>query len=420
MTAWRYGLASHPEFPDPLFEIDSLAALEEEGVDPYLLLARREHPPAVRAKIGDDLLLCVRRDARSSYTAVARARVVGPATQQEVPPGHEALYGGVDGERWWLPVSIEKFPGLRTEEELGLARNALQTRGQAGVWKLESGNQDGRTSRPSTRPAQATANSFPAELPRLLIQFPESVSALGVDLTAGDPASAFDQGKKPFWPVYIRARMGRLELDVPAQVATLTGLESAIRELCPGVVVIDGPSGANGIRLNPERNGWVVDNPGVRSAERELSRRGVKLFWTTAATLRSFSGAREWILRSLVLFERLNASAVNPRSASPLRALETHPHAFFVLLWRAFGNGDALSPKKCATGRKQRLALLRMFLDLEERWLPDDDAVDSAAAAVLGILVQADYAEPIGSEQTGGRIWVPDVEALPKIPRSQS
>lgn len=420
MTTWRYGLASHPEFPDPLFEIDTLAALEEEGAAPHLLLADRADPPGVRAKRGDDLLLCIRRDVGSPYAAAARAWVEGPATRREVPAGHDALYERVEGLRWWLPVSIEKFPALRAEDDLGLARDVFQARGQAGVWRLRSVNPGDRICNPPARLEEAIDDDADAELPRLLIRPPEPTAAIGVDLTAGDPATAFEQGKKPFWVVHARGGADGLLLDEPALVSTLTDLEGAIRGLGPNAVVIDGPCGANGIRLNPARNDWVADNPGVRSAERELSRRGIKLFWTTEATLRSFSGACEWILRSLVLFGRLEAGVLAADSTRPLRALETHPHAFFLLLWRAFGDGTVLSPKKSPRGRKQRLALLRMFLDLDSSLLPDDDAVDSAAAAVLGILVLTGFAVPVGAEQDGGRIWIPDVEALARSLPHQS
>lgn len=407
-------MASHPEYPDPLFEIDTLAALEEEGTAPHLLLAERRDPPGVRAQPGDHLLLCVRQSAADPCVAVARARVEGPAIRQGVPVGHEALYERVEGPRWWLPVSIEKFPAFRTEDELGLAVDALQARGQAGVWLLASDDSAARGGIPAARTASPSDVRPGVESPRFLIRSLEPLLALGVDLTAGDPATAFEQGRKKFWAVQVRADADRLVLDKPDLFSALTELEGAIRAHGPAAVVIDGPCGANGIRLNPERTGWVADTPGVRSAERELSQRGVKLFWTTEATLRSFSGAREWILRSLVLFGRLRVLAPASDSPRSLRAVETHPHAFFLFLWRAFGDGTALSPKRSAAGRSQRLTMLRMFLDFDSSLLPDDDAVDSAAAAILGILVLTGFALPVGVRDEGGQIWIPDVEALGK------
>lgn len=136
MTTWRYGLPPHhQDFPDPAYEIDSLAALQERGSLPHLPLINTRHPPGSRTEPGDELLICVRHG--QGYVAIARARVIARAARGATPEGHEKLYG-VGPERWWLPVRIEKLARPHTEADLGLPERALQARGQAFVWRLQT------------------------------------------------------------------------------------------------------------------------------------------------------------------------------------------------------------------------------------------------------------------------------------------
>lgn len=404
MTDWVYVLTHKNDYPSPEFEVDSLAALEEEGFQPYLMLGNRPHPPGVKAAEGDNLLLCVSVGRPKRRIAIAKASVTKGATvAADVPEDVGRLYS-CDRPRHWLGVSIDKFQEPQTEEDLGLPAECLQFRGgQSYIWRIEARGMFNETR--STQPGKQ-----PLELPRLTIGSTELKSSIGVDLTAGSPESCFDAGKYPFWAVRVETGNGRIKLVDTVRCSTLTELEELLQNGRPDRVVIDGPCGANGILLNQERNGWVKgEKPGLRSAESYLSRRGVKLFWTTAATLERFDGAREWILRSLALFERLIRLGQE--------AIETHPQAFFVLLWRQFGNGETLRRKNLPDGQRQRLAILRMFMDFQDSQLVDDDAVDSAAAAVLGILATCGFATPVGEESAGGQIWIPAVEALKSAQR---
>jgi hypothetical protein len=130
---------------------------------------------------------------------------------------------------------------------------------------------------------------------------------------------------------------------------------------------------------------------------------GVKLFWTTENTLRQFAGAREWIARSLALFADLARRGFGGRS------FEVHPHAVFTLLQRSLRPGRPLAAKTTGEGREGRLGLLRAFVpSLPAGRLPDHDAVDSAAAALMGALRESGFTRGVGDD-AGGLIWVPDL-----------
>lgn len=130
---------------------------------------------------------------------------------------------------------------------------------------------------------------------------------------------------------------------------------------------------------------------------------GIKLFWTTENTLRRFDGAREWIARSLALFADLAGRGLGGRS------FEVHPHAVFTLLQRSLRPGRPLAAKTTGEGREGRLGLLRAFVPgLQAGLLPDHDAVDSAATALMGALRESVLASRVGNE-AGGLIWIPDL-----------
>ena len=168
-------------------------------------------------------------------------------------------------------------------------------------------------------------------------------------------------------------------------------------------IAIDGPCAANGIRLNSRRTGFDYPAPGVRNAEHILAGMGIKLFWTTQNTLTNFDGASRWIARSLVLFADFADQGLGDR------VFEVHPHAVFTILQRAFHPGQPLATKARGPGRKQRLDLLRMFVpELSADHLPNHDAVDSAAAALMGALREAGKARRVG-EEAGGYIWIPSL-----------
>jgi hypothetical protein len=66
-----------------------------------------------------------------------------------------------------------------------------------------------------------------------------------------------------------------------------------------------------------------------------------------------------------------------------------------------------------AAAARPRLALLAALVDgVSTRSLPDHDAVDAAAAALVGALRLRGLARAVGTEAGGGRIWLPDAEAL--------
>jgi hypothetical protein len=179
---------------------------------------------------------------------------------------------------------------------------------------------------------------------------------------------------------------------------------SRANELSVSQTCIDGPCDTNGLYLYSDTRGWSPNNLGSkRTAEVELAALGIKLYWTTRATLDGFDGASRWIARSLTLFR---APAVATHSA-----IETHPHGAFVLLCRQLAPGYALPPKKTPNGRAIRLGLLRAFVsELREQDLPDDDAMDAAVAALMAALHTLGLTSSFGKRSEGGLIWMPATE----------
>lgn len=246
-------------------------------------------------------------------------------------------------------------------------------------------------------PGQILCSLLPTHFPEL-----RGRQYLGIDLTAGDPATGYDEGRKPFPLVSATVdEEGALSLE---KVGTFT----ALRELLAhdymkraSLLVIDGPCGANGITLRRDRSGFEYgDVDGRREAETALCARGIRLFWTTRNTIAAFDGAARWIARSLALFRSLNEAG--------RLAIETHPHAVYFLLRRQCGCERPLPRKTSRAGRDERLRILQTFApQLDPGQLPDHDSLDAAAAALLAVLHDAGLTRAFGSEATGGVIWVP-------------
>jgi predicted nuclease with RNAse H fold len=232
---------------------------------------------------------------------------------------------------------------------------------------------------------------------------------IGVDLTAGTWESGMLKGRKSFPVICLEGLSGgQLRLTEVKECLTLDEFIGLALVKSAETIVIDGPCKANGMDLNSDHTGFVYPDPGFREAERILSRMGIKVFWTTENTLRNFDGAARWIARSLLLFDLLGSD-----DSFSNKVIETHPHAVFSMLQRFHFPNRRLDLKKTESGRQQRIRLLRLYIDgLNENDLTDHDHVDSCGAALLGVLHKAGMAIPVGSEDKGGLIWIPDTKGV--------
>lgn len=394
---WFYLFTTHDQFPDPLEEIDALAALDEEGQEAFLRLSPRPDAPLRGAAPGERVHLCTRTGG--AWSIWGHGHVEGPARQGETPPSVLPVYGPAAAGQWWRQLAgIVLYDHPRGETEVGLAAGSLPRQGQAYVVRLPPAESHAPPS-----PAVTSPSAGPT-LPAPRLSNLAGKRFVGIDLTAGTWESRLNEGGKPFYSVCIEAdETNVLRL---AGVETFTRLDRLLDHpwlTRAAWTVIDGPCAANGIRLKADRTGFEFPAPGVREAERGLARMGVKLFWTTENTLRHFAGTREWIARSLALFADLAGRGLGGRS------FEVHPHAVFTLLQRSLRPGRPLAAKAAGQGREGRLALLRAFVPvLPADELPDHDAVDSAAAALMGALRESGHARPVGDD-AGGPIWVPDL-----------
>lgn len=224
--------------------------------------------------------------------------------------------------------------------------------------------------------------------------------AVGVDPTAGTWASRMRAGPKPMAAVAISCDGRRLRLAGVERARTNADLWAFCRAAGARIVAVDGPCATNGLRLRARSRGWDLrSRGGRRDGEVALAAEGFSLFWTTHATLARFDGAARWIARSLRLF-------ADPAGRA-FERIEVYPHGAFRAL------GGRLPAKGTRAGRAGRLAVLaRLVAGTSAAALPDHDALDAAAAALVGALRGLGLARKVGTVEGGGEIWMPDAEAL--------
>jgi predicted nuclease with RNAse H fold len=403
MTEWIYLFTSNASFPEPVDEIATLAALDEQGLEVCLMLPDRDAPPMSGASPGERIHLCTRRARGAKLEIHAMATVAGSSFRSSTPNAVVGLYGRHD-DRTWLPLEVGTcFGAPLMAEDAGLdIDEETFARGQAYVKRVD------RRHSSAPRPMSSSPTPSPSSVRRAV---PEQVPTrfapgafLGIDLTAGSWESGMDLGDKPF-PC---ARLdvgdgGRLRWTGAESFTSLTCLLAHQWLRDASVIAIDGPVRLCGARVNDARTGFVYDAPRVRPAERALSRMGIKLFWTTRPTLEHFDGAARWIARSLILFQDLAKC-----TAITAPAIEIHPHGVFVVLNQTLHGDDDLPKKTKQEGRARRLEILRRYVaDLADDALPDHDTVDACGAALMAALHGARASVGIGDDAEGGRIWIP-------------
>lgn len=403
MTTWIYRFTGNSRFPEPIHEIAALAAVDEECGGAWLMLSARADPPGKGAALGDDFLLCA--DAGDGLRLHGRAIVGGGAELRAEPPESvRSLYAG-NLNRMYVPLrQVEllapaSVPGL-TEEEVHRF-----TSGQSYVKKLGTEVHHHGALTP-VHPVRASDE--PPPLPGQWIAPTGSpFVAAGVDPTAGDWRHSMDRGDaKPMPCVVLEWTGQKLQFNECLEHLANRMLWEQVARVGATVVCIDGPCATNGLQIRPDWSGWDLSVPGAtRDGELALHAAGVKLFWTTHATVSNFDGASRWIARSLRLF-------ADPEGA-PAERIETHPHGAFSMLWRLLGRTDPLPGKSGPAGRKARLWVLQTFVpDIDPAALPDHDAVDAACAALVASLHGLGLSKSFGTRTYGGSIWMPDAKAL--------
>ena len=406
VTDWLYRLAEHPAFPSPLAEISALAALDDEGAATFLMLQKRQDAPGKSAERGVRFLLCTRAAPNSEWRIHAEAIVAGPAARSSTPASVMGVYGE-QPERWFVPlenvIPVEAYPVPLSSDELAIFLGGRATARKLTSVGLEppgrSGGRSGSAGSATTIPNVLRAR-YPADSAG-------PFSVLGVDPTAADWSSAMTVGaKKPMPSVRLSWTGSEIRFGGVAWHTKNDELWRRLQSESCESICIDGPCATNGLRIKSDWSGWDPDAcGGTRDAEVALANRGVALFWTTHATVTRFAGAREWIARSLRLFDEAHRAGVS--------AIETHPHGAFSLLWRTVSK-RALPKKTTKEGRAARLSILRAFVSsLEDSDLRDHDAVDAAMAALIAVLNRLGGTTAFGTVAGGGQIWMPaDAVAL--------
>jgi hypothetical protein len=217
-----------------------------------------------------------------------------------------------------------------------------------------------------------------------------------------------EAGPKPMAAAAIAWDGRRLRLAAVGRARTNAELWAFCRASGARVVAVDGPCATNGLRLRARSRGWDLRRRGGRrDGEVALAAEGLPLFWTTHATVARFDGAARWIARSLRLF-------ADPAGGA-FERIEVYPHGAFRLL------GGPLPAKGTGGGRAARLAVLARLVDgVSAAALPDHDALDAGAAALVGALRALGLARKVGTTRGGGEIWMPAADAIARCtpPRS--
>lgn len=399
MATWLYLFTENADYPDPVAEISFLAALEEDGETPYLMLAARRDAPMKSAAQGETVHLATRVGGELRLHGTA---CLGDETPPRTTPTSVLALYGAQPERYWKPLeAIDLHDAPRTVRDLGLEIDEERfARGQAYVKRL---GPKAATRRRATPAADEDGGLFQIETPRVRLSGLTGRTVVGVDLTAGTWESGMLDGPKAYPLVQLVGDGESLDLGA---VYTHRNLSATLADpvvRAADCLMIDGPCGTVGAELASDNGFWVFPGSvGTRACERELARMGVKLFWTTRKTLVGFDGASRWIARSIRLFRLLGADPGRRE-----HAFETHPHAVFTLLARKHGL-PRLHAKGETRGRSERLTLLAHYIDgLDPARLPDHDHVDAAGAALMAALKLAGQGRAVGSAAEGGVIWVP-------------
>jgi hypothetical protein len=349
-----------------------------------------------------------RRAVRQHLADIGPRPSAGPlAFIRRRRPRVSPIYGRLT-QRMFVPLGRIVLTAEAPVSGLDTAAQAKLARGQAYVKRLEAPT---RSRGAPAIPADVLSGTDDFTVARVrsssLAGAPRYV--VGLDPTAGRWEDQMTAGPKAMPSVCLEV-LPTGEVRAPANLLELhrdnESFWRRVRRVRAARIAVDGPCATSGLAVRADWSGWDVSQcGGTRAGERALAADGVGLFWTTHATVIGFDGASRWIARSLRLFEE-------HRIARDLgRMLETHPHGAFGYLRQTLGHPRAMRPKTTAVGRSQRLNTLKAFIrGLNDKDLPDHDAVDAACAALVGALDLLGLTEAWGTCAEGGEIWMPKPE----------
>jgi hypothetical protein len=394
--SWIYRLTTNENFPDPLEEVADIAAICEESGESYLLLNSALHPPMSGADPGQIVFLCTGDNENGQLILHATATIC-ELHYGDTPESMIGLYGQLENRHFRRieEVQLRGFEPLPADV-MPLAAQEIFLNGMATVRHLLNHEVVG--------PAPAALDFDMNLFDSVSVDLKVTEIVIGLDPTAASWESHMTTGNKAMPSFAIKIKNGNLSLPDEPLATHLTNDDFWQRtaQLKASIVCIDGPCDTNGPRVLDDFSGWAeCITHSQRDAELDLFRQGVRLYWTTKNTVEKFEGASRWIARSIQLFSE------SPR----IQKIETHPHGVFTFLWRAFGQEGGPPPKSMPAGQNSRLAILQKFFpDLTREMVPNHDAMDAAAAALVAALHRLNLTRSYGSEENGGLIWMPNIE----------
>ena len=170
-------------------------------------------------------------------------------------------------------------------------------------------------------------------------------------------------------------------------------LQALIEEERPGVVTIDAPSSFAGSGTS-------------REAERDLSRRGIRLFFTPELSVARDHPFYSWMHVGMECFAAARAAGYTDDGA-----LEVFPHASAVVI------SGVLPPVRSSKVRRRRAVLESAVVETAP--LRNLDEVDAALAALTGVIALEGGATAVG-DPAEGVIVVPTLNLLARYERAPS
>ena len=422
---WVYRFVVTASFPHAAEEISELCELDEGNPNDspvaYLALGRRKSPPMSTAMPGEVVALCT--SSPEGLRLHAYAKVAGkPCRLDHTPSTVLAIYGDLKGGVF-VPlcecelVPEQPLPSTVLDDE----RQAKFLRGQSCVKTLRKRSRRQKTEtvpeRSSTTPPSPLPSFLDDQKPRLTqAECSDPFVVVGLDPTAGNwrGEESMARGNKAM-PSYALRWDGSSfvphEQNALRWNATNQDFWDHVDAVGATTVCIDGPNAAH-----PDGPRWIAvecrwdpkRGHGTRAAERELTREGISLFWTTQNTVMHFDGASRWIARSFTLFAEASSKP------SSVDVIETHPHGAFVFLWRDLFRQAVRLPKKSRPeGKRARWAMLQAFITgLQDIPPSSHDEIDAVCAALVAGFHKLQSTHSYGTEAEGGLIWMPDISIL--------
>lgn len=315
--------------------------------------------------------------------------------------GTHPAFDGIEAARAWVEVGtapeLTMLGASLDSKGLGQGVNYVRLDQERRVWQRISVSTQTQSRK---GPAKSAAGQQVARIGPRRLKLPEKTTrVLGIDLTAS-------KGKASAACI-IQATDSAVTVAGPSQpLYTDEDIIRCVNSEPWDCIAIDGP--------RREPNGWQgfvdkttadVHGPRSRAAERAVHQKISSIFFFSP---RAREGVRQWLQRSIALFQAVEALGE--------KVIEVYPHASFVALVSGTKQRQAnlLRPKDTYGGMTDREWLLNSLLGsftldgLDQGNAKSHDLMDAAGAAATALCHVLGHSTNLGEPNDGGVIVVPE------------